>query len=210
MMERDRSHWKRYGIAAACGVLALAVIAGAYWMGRSAGPGGDVGEEAAKSAALSHAGIAESQLSSYRIARDEEGGAQVYEVEFTADGVAYDYVVSAATGSIVKFSRDAEESVPPPEVETPAPEGGDVGEARAWEIAYAHAGVAAEAAAAEGKPRSSWRSSAEFRTRLIHDVTIQVLHEAVRRAESEGKAEAIPQKLYPGQIGKEGVTHANG
>ena len=66
------------------------------------------------------------------------------------------------------------------------------------------------AAAAEGKPRSSWRSSAEFRTRLIHDVTIQVLHEAVRRAESEGKAEAIPQKLYPGQIGKEGVTHANG
>ena len=129
-------------------MLALAVIAGAYWMGRSAGPGGDVGEEAAKSAARSHAGIAESQLSSYRIARDEEGGAQVYEVEFTADGVAYDYVVSAATGSIVKFSRDAEESVPPPEVETPAPEGGDVGEARAWEIAYAHAGVAAEAAAA--------------------------------------------------------------
>lgn len=37
---------------------------------------------------------------------------------------------------------------------------------------------AAEAAAAEGKPRSS----AEFRTRLIHDVTIQVLHKAVRRA----------------------------
>lgn len=69
---------------------------------------------------------------------------------------------------------------------------------------------AAEAAAAEGKPRSSWRSSAEFRTRLIHDVTIQVLHEAVRRAETERKAEAIPQKLYPGQIGKEGVTHANG
>ena len=148
MMERDRSRWKRYGIAAACGVLALAVIAGAYWMGRSAGPGGDVGEEAAKSAALSHAGIAESQLSSYRIARDEEGGAQVYEVEFTADGVAYDYVVSAATGSIVKFSRDAEETVPPPEGKTPAPEGGDVGEARAWEIAYAHAGVTAEAAAA--------------------------------------------------------------
>ena len=44
MTERDRSHWKRYGIAAACGVLALAVIAGAYWMGRSAGPGGDVGD----------------------------------------------------------------------------------------------------------------------------------------------------------------------
>ena len=70
----------------------------------------------------------------------------------------------------------------------------------------------AEAAAAEGKPRSSWRSSAEFRTRLIHDVTIQVLHEAVRRAElpPERKAEAIPQRLYPGQIGKEGTRYANG
>lgn len=62
---------------------------------------------------------------------------------------------------------------------------------------------AAEAAAAEGKPRSSWRSSAEFRTRLIHDVTIQVLHEAVRRAglPVEKKAEAMAQRLYPGQIG---------
>lgn len=65
---------------------------------------------------------------------------------------------------------------------------------------------AAEAAAAEGKPRSSWRSSAEFRTRLIHDITIQVLHEAVFRAElpRSRKAEAIRQRLYPGQIGKGG------
>lgn len=63
---------------------------------------------------------------------------------------------------------------------------------------------AAEAAAAEGKPRSSWRSSAEFRTRLIHDVTIQVIHEAVLRAGQAEKAEAIPQRLYPGQIGKGG------
>ena len=71
---------------------------------------------------------------------------------------------------------------------------------------------AAEAAAAEGKPRSSWRSSAEFRTRLIHDVTVQVLHEAVRRAglPPERKAKAIPQRLYRGQIGKEGPRDANG
>lgn len=71
---------------------------------------------------------------------------------------------------------------------------------------------AAEAAAAEGKPRSSWRSSAEFRKRLLHDVTIQVLHEAVRRAglPPEKKAEHIPQRLYPGQIGKGGGDHENG
>lgn len=71
---------------------------------------------------------------------------------------------------------------------------------------------AAEAVAAEGKPRSSWRSSAEFRTRLLHDVTIQVLHEAIRRAElpPEKKAEPIPQRLYPGQIGNGGGNHENG
>lgn len=65
---------------------------------------------------------------------------------------------------------------------------------------------AAEAAAGEGKPRSSWRAGAEFRTRLIHDITIQVLHEAVFRAglPPERKAEPIPQRLYPGQIGKGG------
>ena len=71
---------------------------------------------------------------------------------------------------------------------------------------------AAEAAAAEGRPRSSWRSSAEFRTRLIHDLTIQVLHEAVLRAglPPERKAEPIPQRLYWGQIGKGGEDRGEG
>ena len=63
--------------------------------------------------------------------------------------------------------------------------------------------AAAEAVAAEGKPRSSWRSSAEFRVRLLHDVTIQVLHEAAERAAKPfaEKSEPIPMRLYPGQEG---------
>lgn len=62
---------------------------------------------------------------------------------------------------------------------------------------------AAEAVASEGKPRSSWRSSAQFRIRLLHDITILVLHEAVERAGKsfEAKAEPIPMRLYPGQEG---------
>ncbi len=60
---------------------------------------------------------------------------------------------------------------------------------------------AAEAVAAEGKPRSSWRSSAEFRTRLLHDITIQVLHEAIQRAQSADKTQPISQRLYAGQLG---------
>ena len=63
--------------------------------------------------------------------------------------------------------------------------------------------AAAEAVASEGKPRSSWRSSAEFRVRLLHDITIQVLHEAVERAGKPfaEKAQPIPERLYPGQLG---------
>ena len=63
--------------------------------------------------------------------------------------------------------------------------------------------AAAEAVASEGKPRSSWRSSAEFRTRLLHDITIVVLHEAVERARKtpDEKCEPIPMRLYPGLDG---------
>lgn len=61
----------------------------------------------------------------------------------------------------------------------------------------------AEAVAAEGKPRSSWRSSAEFRQRLLHDVTIVVLQEAVQRAKKppEEKTDPIPMRQYPGLAG---------
>lgn len=62
---------------------------------------------------------------------------------------------------------------------------------------------AAEAVVAEGKPRSSWRSSAEFRQRLLHDITIVVLHEAIQRAKkpAQQKAEPIPMRLYSGLEG---------
>lgn len=143
MAEKSGGGRRRYGIIAACAVLALAVICGAYWLGRSAGNGADVGEEAAKLAALGHAQVSEESLTRYGITRDQRGGKAVYEVEFAADGVEYDYEVSAADGGIVKFSREAEETTLPPVQDAPAPEGGDIGEERAWEIACGHAGVAA-------------------------------------------------------------------
>lgn len=150
MAEENKRNMKRYGIIAACGVLALTVIAGAYWLGRSAGPGGDIGEETAKSAALNHAEVAENDLSSYEISREESGGALVYEVKFRADGVSYDYEISAATGSIVKFSREADNTAPAaPLPEASAPEDGQIREERAWEIAFDHAGVTGDSAAGE-------------------------------------------------------------
>ena len=152
MSEESRKSGRRYGIIAACAVLGLAVICGAYWMGRSFGGGKDVGEEAAKLAALGHAQVSEADLTRYGITRDEWNGRTVYKVEFTADGVEYDYEVSAADGSIVKFQREQDGAAPPaetPKAADPAAQtsAGDITEARAWEIAYGHAGVAAEEAA---------------------------------------------------------------
>lgn len=149
MQEENKKNGRRYGIIAACGALALAVVFGAYWMGRSAGAGKDVGEEAAKAAALGHAQVSEGDLTRFEIARDESDGAPVYEVKFTAGRVEYDYEVSAATGSIVKFSREEDEAVPPPAQDAPAPADPDIGEARAWEIAFDHAGVTEDPAAGE-------------------------------------------------------------
>lgn len=177
MSEENRKNDKRYWIIAACTVLALVLIAGAYRMGRSAGNGADIGEETAKLTALGHAQVSESSLTRYEISRDRRDGKAVYEVEFTADGVEYDYEIGAADGSIVKFQKELDGAAAP--VETPAgndagdstgssagdstgigmPAGntsgtpaktpsavnktGDIGEERAWAAAYAHAGVAA-------------------------------------------------------------------
>lgn len=144
----------RYIAAAVCAVLVLvlAAAAAAYQMGRSAGPagGGDIGQETAKAAALRHAEVSEDALARYEIAREERGGAPVYEVKFTADSTAYEYEVSAADGSIVKFSRTREDDAPAPAEQDGRPDaaGTDIGEAKAWEIAYGHAGVTAEEASA--------------------------------------------------------------
>lgn len=167
----EKSGKRRYGIIAACAVLALVLTAGAYRLGRSAGGGADIGEEAAKLAALGHAQVSEASLTRYGISRDRNSGRTVYEVEFTADGVEYDYEINAADGSVIGFQKELDGAALPvetpqapaepdpaaqtpdastaPAVQTPAAPStaGDIGEARAWEIAYGHAGVAAGDAA---------------------------------------------------------------
>lgn len=66
-------------------------------------------EQDALAAALEHAGIDESKLTSKRIKKDYEDGKEVYDVEFYADGKEYDYEISVADGSIVKSDIDNED-----------------------------------------------------------------------------------------------------
>ena len=67
---------------------------------------GDVGEAAAKAAALAHAGLSESQVSRLTCQRDDDDGRLEYEIEFRADGYEYEYTIDAASGSILDHERD--------------------------------------------------------------------------------------------------------
>lgn len=69
-------------------------------------PGSFIGEEAAKSAALTHAGISADAAGYIRCELDEDDGHWVYEIEFQAGATEYEYEIDAASGAVVKAEQD--------------------------------------------------------------------------------------------------------
>lgn len=61
-----------------------------------------IGEAAAKSAALNHAGVAESQTRKMKVKLDREHGTMVYEVEFKSGQMEYEYEINAANAAILE------------------------------------------------------------------------------------------------------------
>lgn len=66
----------------------------------------DVGREGAKSAALSHAGVSESQTTNMMVERDWDDGRLEYEVEFYAGRTEYEYTIDGATGAVLEYEWD--------------------------------------------------------------------------------------------------------
>ena len=66
----------------------------------------DIGAQAAKSAALRHAGLSEGQVQQLQVEWDSEHGRAVYEVEFKSGGMEYDYVIDAATGAVLEHQAE--------------------------------------------------------------------------------------------------------
>lgn len=66
----------------------------------------DVGREGAKSAALAHAGVSESQTTNMRVERDWDDGRLEYEVEFYAGRTEYEYTIDGATGAVLEYEWD--------------------------------------------------------------------------------------------------------
>ena len=100
-----------------------------------------IGEEAAKAAALAHAGLAKTDLQAVTVKLEYEDGRAEYDVEFirkTDTGAdEYDYEIDALTGEILSYDFDAEHYNG-----TQAVTGTAVTADEAKQIALNHAGVA--------------------------------------------------------------------
>ena len=70
---------------------------------------GYIGKEAAKAAALAHAGLSESQVSRMKCELDREDGRVVYEIEFKCDGMEYEYEIEASSGSVLKYDKERDD-----------------------------------------------------------------------------------------------------
>ena len=137
---------KKLAVAAAIAVLVLiAVGTGTVLAVGSYNESTSIGETNAQNFAFLDAGIDPAEALVERTEFDREQGQFVYEVEFTHDGVEYEYWVKADDGSIVKKETELKKApapTPAPETEvTSAPTAYTLEQAK--EIALADAGLSA-------------------------------------------------------------------
>lgn len=96
----------------------------------------DIGESAAKAAALKHAGLSESQVTGLKVQRDRDDGRLEYEIEFWSGSTEYDYTINAADGTVLGADKETHASS-----NTSSSSSSDIGSAKAKSIALSHAGV---------------------------------------------------------------------
>lgn len=98
-----------------------------------------IGVDAAKNTALSNANIEESNAVFNQAKLDDKDGTAYYEVEFTADGVEYEYDIDAITGTVIEQrKKQADTTKLNNQTQNTTT---TIDEAKAKEIALNHAGV---------------------------------------------------------------------
>ena len=112
------------------------------------GASGVIGEDAARTAALSDAGLKESDVTFGKVELDYDDGRWEYEIEFFAASGKYEYDIDAATGSIL--SKESEGASSPASSGTSSGTASGsaslIGEEKARELVLQDAGVSASAA----------------------------------------------------------------
>lgn len=101
----------------------------------------DIGESAAKAAALKHAGLSESQVTGMKVQRDRDDGRLEYEIEFWSGSTEYDYTINAADGTVLGADKETHASSNSGSSNTSSSSSGDIGSVKAKSIALSHAGV---------------------------------------------------------------------
>lgn len=101
----------------------------------------DIGESAAKAAALKHAGLSESQVTGLKVQRDRDDGRLEYEIEFWSGSTEYDYTINAADGTVLSADKETHASSNSGSSNTSSSSSSDIGSAKAKSIALSHAGV---------------------------------------------------------------------
>lgn len=97
-----------------------------------------IGLEAAKQAALNHAGVSASDATFVEAEYDYDDGKMIYEVEFHVKGTEYDYEIDAQTGAVVKYKSEQNgTNVGSGSVDTSS----FIGESAAKQAALTYAGV---------------------------------------------------------------------
>lgn len=102
-----------------------------------------IGKDAAKTAALNHAGVTADSLSDFQCELDRDHGTYIYEIEFNSGSYEYDYDINAETGAVMKFQKELDDDQ---NIDTPASDTNSyIGADAAKTAALTHAGVTAEA-----------------------------------------------------------------
>ena len=112
------------------------------------GVSGVIGEQSARAAALSDAGLSESDVTFGKVELDYDDGRWEYEIEFFTASGKYEYDIDAATGSILSKESEGASSPASSGTSSGTASGSSslIGEEKARELVLQDAGVSASAA----------------------------------------------------------------
>ena len=112
-------------------------------------PGSEfLSEDEIRAIVFSHAGVNANDVREFEIELDDEDGIWVYEVDFKAGSIEYDYVVNAVTGAIIRFETEIDDDptaapgTPRPTAQPTQQPGSELlSEDEIRAIVFSHAGV---------------------------------------------------------------------
>lgn len=68
-----------------------------------------IGADAARAAALAHAGVSETDAYGWECELDLDRGSYLYEVEFKSGGYEYSYDIDAGTGAVIRYEKERDD-----------------------------------------------------------------------------------------------------